>query len=133
MKFGPFRQTFWILVAVAAVLIVWDVFVYVTGYDSTISLLMLFFSEHIVLVFACGVLGGHFFWPQYREGGWKDEKRLKSQLREVEKDLRERDSRIHEIANYTDNLRERYNARGGEILALTVKLEAATKKGPDHG
>lgn len=61
------KHTILILVAVAAALIGWDVWLYVTEPEgNTISEALLWSSRHPVVPFAFGVLMGHLFWPQYR-------------------------------------------------------------------
>jgi hypothetical protein len=63
-----------ILVAVALILIAWDVYVAVNAEEGdTISEVLLFVSRHPVLPFVFGVLAGHLFWPQYRETTGKNE------------------------------------------------------------
>ena len=58
--------TAWLLVAVAGLLILYDIYAAVRwGYDGTISRDMLVASlSHPIIAFAAGVLCGHLFWPQ---------------------------------------------------------------------
>ena len=58
--------TVWIIVATAALLIGWDIFVAVTpqGGDTISEVLLTFARRHPALPFAFGVLMGHLFWPQ---------------------------------------------------------------------
>lgn len=62
------KITIGVLIAVAVILIAWDIYVACCGTDGdTISEVMLFFSKHPIIPCGFGVLMGHFFWPQYRE------------------------------------------------------------------
>lgn len=56
--------TSWVILLIAALLIVWDV--YARQYDSgTISEVVLSWARsHPIVPFALGVIGGHLFWPQ---------------------------------------------------------------------
>jgi peptidoglycan/LPS O-acetylase OafA/YrhL len=59
------RMTIFILLAVAAVLIVWDVYVFVEPSEGdTISEVLARAPRFIV--FAIGFVCGHIFWPQRR-------------------------------------------------------------------
>lgn len=61
------KTTIAILCIIAAMLILWDVWLYVTPPSgSTISEALLWTSKHPIVPFAFGVLCGHWFWPQYR-------------------------------------------------------------------
>jgi hypothetical protein len=63
----PKKVTISILIAVALLLIGWDIYV-AANKDSgdTISEILLWTSQRPILPFAMGVLMGHLFWPQNR-------------------------------------------------------------------
>lgn len=58
--------TAWVLVAVVALLIVWDVFAQLRwGYTGTISYDILTASKnHPLIPLSIGIVMGHLFWPQ---------------------------------------------------------------------
>jgi hypothetical protein len=60
------KWTIGILIAIAVILIAWDVYVYVEPSDGdTISEVTLAAAgKHPVIPFAIGVICGHLFWPQ---------------------------------------------------------------------
>jgi hypothetical protein len=60
------KATISILVAVAALLVAWDVWVYLepTGGDTISEVTLGFARRHPVLPFAIGVVCGHLFWSQ---------------------------------------------------------------------
>lgn len=61
------KTTIAILCIIAAFLILWDVWLYVTEPDgNTISEALLWVSRYPIVPFAFGVLCGHWFWPQRR-------------------------------------------------------------------
>lgn len=63
----PKWVTIGILIAVAVVLIGWDIYVAINDErGDTISEILLWVGEHPILPFAFGVLMGHLFWPQYK-------------------------------------------------------------------
>jgi uncharacterized membrane protein YuzA (DUF378 family) len=64
------RITRWLLVGVTAALIVWDIVAVVFGGGSaTISDVVLDTAKvYPILPFALGVVCGHLFWPQERDG-----------------------------------------------------------------
>lgn len=57
--------TVWILIAVVAGLIAWDIAVYLgAGTEATISRVVLDFAgQHPVVGFLLGVISGHWLWP----------------------------------------------------------------------
>jgi hypothetical protein len=63
----PKKVTISILIAVALLLIGWDIYV-AANKDSgdTISEILLWTSQRPILPFTMGVLMGHLFWPQNR-------------------------------------------------------------------
>jgi uncharacterized membrane protein len=61
----PRKVTISILIAVALLLIGWDIYVAVNKDEGdTISEILLWVSKHPIMPFAFGVLMGHLFWPQ---------------------------------------------------------------------
>lgn len=63
----PKKVTISILIAVALLLIGWDIYVAVNKDEGdTISEIFLWVSRHPIVPCAFGVLMGHLFWPQYR-------------------------------------------------------------------
>lgn len=62
------KITISILVAVAVLLIGWDIYVAITpAPGDTISEITLAFAQrHPVIPFAIGVLCGHLLWPQFK-------------------------------------------------------------------
>lgn len=65
----PTKVTQILLVLTIAVYSIYDVIVYILGgYEATISYQTLQFSIATPIIpFACGILCGHLFWPQYRQ------------------------------------------------------------------
>lgn len=66
------RVTMWVVFVVAAILLSWDLYVWLTPPDEdTISEVIARWSEEwTVIPFTFGVLMGHFFWPVKR--AWKE-------------------------------------------------------------
>ena len=63
---SSFRWTFWLLIVITAVLLVWDLYVaFSPEPGDTISEVLLWTAQrHPVLPFVVGVVCGHLFWPQ---------------------------------------------------------------------
>lgn len=64
------KITIGLLLVVAVLLIVWDVYVAnntPTG-DTISEITLLAASKHPVIPFAFGVICGHLFWPQFKKG-----------------------------------------------------------------
>lgn len=65
-KFKTRFQTTWVIAAVAAILVGWDIYAFkAADPDGTISEVLLSGAKnHPILPFLFGVLMGHLYWPQ---------------------------------------------------------------------
>lgn len=62
------KYTIYLLVALAVLLIAWDIFVYLEPTkNDTISEVLWDLGKHPILPFLLGVIAGHIFWPLHIE------------------------------------------------------------------
>lgn len=58
-------KTGWFIIVSALVMLIWEIYVIITGASDTISEQIWKMNDRTVLVAFCmGFIGGHFFWPR---------------------------------------------------------------------